>query len=161
MATQNRLRLLIVANNAVFAIPKGAAVRDDEDDDLEEDLLIAAQLAEERQQSGEGKCDIWQHSIQSIPKKGLQGFCSNNRHIPPISQNRMKAQHARAVHRNLVNLNMEITAQLQDKLQLLRPGSRQQRHRRRPAEGTRRQWGHLCACRGPGPCRRGLCGLRG
>ena len=52
----NRLRLLIVANNAVFAIPKGAAVREEEDDDdLEEDLRIAAELAEERQQNGEGK----------------------------------------------------------------------------------------------------------
>ena len=60
----NRLRLLIVANNAVFAIPKGAAVREDEDGDLEEDLLIAAELAEEGQRSGDGKCDLQQHRIQ-------------------------------------------------------------------------------------------------
>ena len=60
----NRLRLLIVANNAVFAIPKGAAVREDEDDDdLEEDLRIAAELAEEGQQNGEGKFGMMETQV--------------------------------------------------------------------------------------------------
>lgn len=61
-----KIRLLIVANDAPFAIQKGAAVGQVEDDDVEEDLLAAAELAEQRQMSGqddvplgsEGKSDI-------------------------------------------------------------------------------------------------------
>ena len=50
-----------MANHATFAISKGAAVQMAEDDDIEEDLVTAAELAEERQMSGQD--DVPQSSV--------------------------------------------------------------------------------------------------
>ena len=41
--------MLIVSNNATFAVGSSAAVRQEEDEDDEEDLALAAELAEARE----------------------------------------------------------------------------------------------------------------